>query len=101
VGSYGMPVANYSPAPSASSEAIAAIVCGILAWSCFPLGFLALWLGARARRAARENPERVGGDQLALAGMIIGGIFGFLGLLFVMAYVAFLVFAIGFGVFHK
>ena len=100
-GSYGMPVPTYSAAPPASSEAIAAIVCGVLAWSCFPLGFVALWLGARARRAARENPGRVGGEQLALAGMIIGGIFGVLWSLFWLAYAAFFAFAIGFGVFHK
>lgn len=99
-GSYGMPVPSYS-APPASSEAIAAIVCGVLAWSCFPLGFVAIWLGARARRAARENPERVGGQQLALAGMIVGGIFGILWALFWLAYLAFFAFAIGFGVFHK
>ena len=75
-GSYGLPIQTYSAAPPASSEAVAAIVCGVLAWSCFPLGFVAIWLGARARRAARENPGRVGGEQLALAGMIVGGIFG-------------------------
>ena len=101
VGSYGMPVPNYSAKPAASSEAIAAIVCGLLAWTCFPMGFVAIWLGARARRAARENPERVGGAQLALAGMIIGGIFGVLWLLFWLLYAGFLLFAIGFGAFHK
>ena len=101
VGSYGMPVPSYAAAPPASSEAIAAIVCGLMAWTCFPLGFVAIWLGARARRAARENPERVGGQQLALAGMIIGGIFGVLWLLFWLVYVGFFVFAFGFGMLHK
>jgi uncharacterized protein DUF4190 len=101
VGSYGLPVQPYSAAPPASSEAVAAIICGVLAWSCFPLGFVAIWLGARARRAAREDPSRVGGEQLALAGMIIGGIFGILWALFWLSYVVFFVFAIGFGVFHK
>jgi len=65
------------------------------------LGFVAIWLGLRARRAARENPERFGGEQLALAGMIIGGIFGVCWLVFWLAYAAFLIFAIGFGAFHK
>jgi ABC-type Fe3+ transport system permease subunit len=74
VGSYGGPPGT-SPAPPASSEAVASLVCGILAWSCFPMGIVALWLGARARRTARENPGRVGGDNLALGGMITGGIF--------------------------
>jgi hypothetical protein len=36
---------------------------------------VAIWLGVRARRAARENPERVGGDNLALGGMVLGGVF--------------------------
>jgi uncharacterized protein DUF4190 len=100
-GSYGIPARGSSGAAPASSEAIAAIVCGVLSWGCFPLGFVAIWLGARARRAARENPERFGGEQLALAGMIIGGIFGILWAVFWLAYVAFFVFAIGFGMFHK
>jgi len=101
VGSYGMPVPNYSAAPPASSDAMAAIVFGVLSWTCFPLGFVAIWFGARARRAARENPQQVGGEQLALAGMIIGGIFGTLWSLFWLAYLAFFLFAIGFGIFHK
>jgi len=74
VGSYGGPP-GVAPTIPASSEAVAALVCGILAWSCFPLGIVAIWLGVRARRAARANPERVGGDNLALGGMIVGGIF--------------------------
>jgi hypothetical protein len=74
VGSYGgSPGA--APSPPASSEAVASLVCGILAWSCLPLGIVAIWLGVRARRAARENPGRIGGDNLALGGMIIGGVF--------------------------
>lgn len=101
VGSYGMPAPIYSATPPTSSEAIAALVCGIMAWSCFPLGFLAIWLGARARRAARENPGRVGGEQLALAGMIIGGIFGVLWLLFWLVYAGFFAFLFAFGTFHK
>jgi len=74
VGSYGGPPGT-APTVPASSEAVAALVCGILAWTCFPLGVVAIWLGVRARRAARENPERFGGDNLALGGMIVGGIF--------------------------
>ena len=74
VGSYAGS-AGAPPSVPASSEAVAALVCGILAWSCFPLGIVAIWLGVRARRAARENPERVGGDNLALGGIIVGSIF--------------------------
>lgn len=74
VGSYGV-APGVPPTVPASSEAVAALVCGVLAWSCFPLGIVAVWLGVRARRAARENPERVGGDNLALGGMVLGGVF--------------------------
>lgn len=92
VGSYGG-----APAPAqASGEAVAALVCGIGGWFCFPLGFVAVWLGARARRAARENPGRVGGEQMALAGMIIGGVLGGLQLLLILVYVLMIVFAVGF-----
>ncbi|MCA9595054.1 MAG: DUF4190 domain-containing protein [Myxococcales bacterium] len=82
--------------PQPSGEAIAALVCGLMAWSCFPLGFVAIWLGARARRLARENPQTHGGEGLALAGMITGGIIGGLMLLFWLAYFGF--FAIVFGI---
>ena len=105
------PVASYgsgngaglgrAPAPPASTEAVASLVCGITAWVCFPLGFLAVWLGARARRAVRENPDYVGGDQMALAGMIIGGISAGLGLLMVVLYIGFIAFAVGLHTFFK
>jgi hypothetical protein len=96
VGSYSAAPGGYSsPSPPASSEAIAALVCGIFAWGCFPLGFLALWLGARARRAARENPNYVGGEQLALAGMIIGGGFVALNVLILFLYAGVVAVALG------
>ena len=100
VGSYGGQSGG-KPIVPASSEAVAALVCGIISWSCFPLGFLAIWLGARARRAARENPEQLGGEQLALVGMILGGVFGSLWLLFWLGYAAIIVFAIGAAALHK
>ena len=100
VGSYSGSIGTRSSAaPPASGEAVAALVCGILAWGCFPLGFLALWLGARARKAARENPSYVGGEQLALAGMIVGGIFAAIGLLIVLLYGVMIVAALGFHAF--
>ncbi len=95
-GSYAGPSGLRPYAPPTSSEAIGAMVCGVMAWSCFPLGILAIWLGFRARRAVRESHGQLAGEQLALAGMIIGGIFGGLWLLFWLAYAAFAVFAIGF-----
>lgn len=98
VGSYGGHGAP-SASPPATSEAIGALVCGLMAWGCFPLGFVALWLGSRARRTIRESNGQLGGDSLALAGMIIGGIFGGIGVLVVLLYVAMLVFMVGFGAF--
>ena len=95
VGTYGYPP---QPPPQPSGEAIAALVCGLLAFSCFPLGFVAIWLGARARQAARDNPDRIGGEQMALIGMIVGGVIGTLYMLFFLAYFAMIIFAIGIGV---
>jgi hypothetical protein len=62
---------------------------------CFPLGFVAVWLGARARRAARENPGQVGGEQLALVGMIVGGAMAAIYTLVIIGYIIFVVFIIG------
>lgn len=95
-GSYGGPAGARPFGPPTSSEAIGAIVCGVMAWSCFPLGFVAIWLGFRARRTISESQGQLAGEQLALAGMIVGGIFGSLWLIFWLAYAAFAVFAIGF-----
>jgi Domain of unknown function (DUF4190) len=101
VGSY----AGYSGparyAPPTSSDALGALVCGILSWGCFPLGFLAIWLGARARRTIRESQGQTGGDQAALAGMILGGIFVGLHVLIFFGYLALFGFGIAFGAFHK
>jgi hypothetical protein len=86
-----------SQAPPATSEAIGALVCGLMAWSCFPLGFLALWMGSRARKTIRESNGQLGGDSMALAGMIFGGIFAGLGVLIVLVYVGMIIFMVGFG----
>jgi hypothetical protein len=94
-GSFGAPMPPQAPQPS--GEALAALVCGLVSPSCFLLGFAALYFGVKARRMARDEPARYGGDQLALAGMIVGGIFGVGGGLFLLAYLAFFV-AMMFGV---
>jgi len=95
------PIGNYQPVPKAppqpSGEAIGALVCGLLAWSCFPLGYFAIWLGARARKLARENPETVGGDGMALAGMIVGGVLATAQLVFWIVYIGFFATMIGLG----
>ncbi len=97
VGSYGGPGGMGSPTPPATSEAIGALVCGLMAWTCFPLGFLALWMGSRARKTIRESNGQLGGDSMALAGMIIGGIFGGIGVLILLIYLGMIVFMVGFG----
>lgn len=84
-GSYGQPARREPPA---SSEAVTAIVLAVSAWVCFPLGYVAIWFGARARRLARENPETVGGDQLGLVAMIVGGILAGLQTIFYLGYAA-------------
>jgi len=101
VGSYAGYHGPTRYAPPTSSDAIGALVCGILSWGCFPLGFLALWLGARARRTIRESQGQLGGDQAALAGMILGGIFVGLNVLLLFVYLVLFGFGIAFGAFHK
>jgi Domain of unknown function (DUF4190) len=93
VGSYGGP-SGASPTAPSSGEAVAALVCGILAWSCFPLGIVAIWLGFRARRAARESSGRIGGESLALGGMIVGGAFLALWLMYIGAIFVAVVFSV-------
>ena len=71
-------------------------VCGLLGWGCPPLGFIGLWLGYRARKAIQESGGQLVGDGIALAGMIVGGITGGLGLLMMLLY--FGAIAVAFGV---
>jgi len=95
VGSYGGPPGVYRYAPPTSSEAIGALVCGLLGWACLPLGFVGLWLGFRARKAIQESNGQLGGEGLALAGMILGGITGGLGILIFLLYFGAMVVAFG------
>jgi hypothetical protein len=90
-GSYGQPARQNPPA---SNEAIAAIVLAAAAWMCCPLGYVAIWLGWRARRLCAENPETVGGDQLGLLAMIIGGVLAGLQTLFWLVYAGVLLYAL-------
>lgn len=81
-GPYPNPYFPQPPPPQSgpSGLAIAALILGLFSMmtTCFPAGLVGLWLGARARKAARERGERSGSpdDMLALIGMIISGIFG-------------------------
>lgn len=86
------PAGTYAPAfppapPQPTTEAMTALICGLIAPSCFITGFVALYFGVKARRMVREDPQRNGGDQLALIGMIIGGLFAIGTSLFLLAYV--------------
>lgn len=66
--------------------AIASLICGIGGFLiCQIVAPVAVVLGFMARKKARENPNEYGGEGLALAGMIVGGI-GTLLLLLVIAY---------------
>ena len=59
--------------------AIASLVLGLgsMMTTCFPLGLVGLWLGHRARKAARQRGEPSGSpdDMMALIGMILCGVF--------------------------
>lgn len=72
------------PPPSIPSEAIIAIGCGFIAMSttCFPFGFVALYYGKKARDIARERGDTGATATLGLVGMIMGGVFGALWLVF-------------------
>lgn len=75
-----------------NGNAVAALVCGILTaliGFCFPLGIVALWLGAKARREAKEagEPSNSSNNTMALIGMILGAVFGGIYLLILLVYV--------------
>ena len=84
-----------------STEAILALVLGIvtLSSSCFPLGFVAIYLGTKARKKAAEENDTGTNPTLALVGMILGGVFGVLWLLFWLLEAGILIFTLGFAVF--
>jgi hypothetical protein len=64
--------------------------------SCFPLGFVGMWFGAKARRAARDAGDPGGTEgTLGLIAMIVGGIFGGLWALFWIFELVMIVFGFG------
>ena len=95
------PAGSYHAAPplvlQTPGEAIGALVCGVMAMSCFPLGFIAIWLGVKARRMVRENPQVYGGDTLALVGIVCGALFGIGMLLFWLVYLGIFAALLGIG----
>jgi Domain of unknown function (DUF4190) len=79
---------TYSPQPMATAKgAVAALVWGILSLVCCGAigGAIAIYQGSQARFRIRMSNGRLGGNGMALAGMILGGIS-----LFITAVVLFL-----------
>ncbi len=78
--------------------AIISLVLGCLSLCCY-IGWLtgpiAFFLGWKHRKNVAADPNRYGGDGLALAGMIVGGILGGIWVVVVALYVIFIVLAIG------
>jgi len=97
-GSYARPIGP-PPTPT-NSDAIIALVLGILTFStsCFPMGFAALYFGARARKKAQEEGDTGSNATFALIGMIVGGAFGALWLLFWLFEAVMIAFGVGMAV---
>ena len=70
-----------------STLAIFSLVSGVLGWSLLPfLGSIgAIILGHMARSEIRNAPDRLEGDGLAVAGLVLGYLSIALGVLFVAA----------------
>ncbi len=58
--------------PPASTAAVVALVCGILLCLGPFTGVAAIVAGLMARSAARQSPATVGGNGMALAGILLG-----------------------------
>jgi hypothetical protein len=60
--------------PPASTEAVVALVCGILLCLGPFTGVPAIVAGVMARKAARQRPQAVGGTSMATAGIVLGAL---------------------------
>ena len=62
------------PPRQTSSLAIVSLVCGVLCWIMLPLlgSLVAVVTGHMARAEIRREPERLDGDGLAVAGLLLG-----------------------------
>ena len=80
------PVGTTSPTPPADGLAITALVCGILGFVCYPLGFVfglvAVICGHTSRKNLVARTGSTNGGGLSLAGIILGYIGIAVGLLF-------------------
>ncbi len=63
-----------TPPRQTSSLAIVSLVSGLLGWTLVPLigSIVAIITGHMARSEIRRAPDRIEGDGLALAGLILG-----------------------------
>ncbi len=98
-GTYG----QMAPPPRpTSTDAIVALILGVLTMStaCFPMGFVALYFGSKARKKAAEEGDTGSNATMALIGMVIGGVFGTLWLLFWLFEIVMILFGVGMAVFH-
>jgi Domain of unknown function (DUF4190) len=85
-----MTVPNVGQPEKASSQAVTALVLGILGLLCCPiLGPIAWYMGNQERKAVRERRSPASGEGLAVAGMVLG-ILGTLYLLFAMMWIFFM-----------
>jgi hypothetical protein len=74
VSSSNSPYPPTSPAAVTSSNAIISLICGVLAWlGVFGLGgILAVIFGHVAKNEIRRNSDRITGDGMATAGLVLG-----------------------------
>lgn len=74
-----------------SSLAIVSLISGVLGWTLLPLfgSIVAIITGHLARGEIRREPERLQGDGLAVAGLILGYVAIGLGILAVLIFVMF------------
>lgn len=69
----GTPHYGYPPARPTNSNALVALILGIVSLLlCQPLGLVAFFIGRGARREVAASNGREDGDGMALAGQIIG-----------------------------
>jgi hypothetical protein len=71
-----LPRSAPSPTVQTSGLAIASLVSGIAGWTILPLlgSILAIFLGYAARNEIRRDPDRLTGEGLAVAGLVLGWI---------------------------
>jgi hypothetical protein len=71
---FANPAPTGGAAPKTSDAAIASLICGILGWSFLPLvgAVLAVILGHTARVDIKHSDGRLGGESLAVLGLLLG-----------------------------